>query len=57
VIGADVIDGELPVGQAHAAFSGEDTLADPDLGNALSELLAVLAARAGAAAEDQPQAA
>ncbi len=57
VIGADVIDGELPVGQAHAAFSSEDTLADPDLGNALSELLAVLAARAGAAAEGQPQAA
>jgi chromate reductase, NAD(P)H dehydrogenase (quinone) len=53
IIGADVIDGELPVGQAHTAFAAEDALADPDLAGALNELAAVLAARAGAAAEAQ----
>ena len=51
IIGADVIDGELPVGQAHVAFIGEDMLADPDLSNALGELVAVLAVRASAAAD------
>jgi chromate reductase, NAD(P)H dehydrogenase (quinone) len=49
VIGADVIDGELPVGQAHTAFAGEDVLADPDLRHALDELVAVLGVRAGGA--------
>jgi chromate reductase, NAD(P)H dehydrogenase (quinone) len=54
VIGADVVDGELPVGQAHTAFVGEDVLADPELSAALDELVAILAARAGAAAERLP---
>jgi chromate reductase len=49
IIGADVLDGELPVGQAHAAFGGDGHLADPDMRNALAELVAVLAARARAA--------
>src|SRR5579862_3196195 len=30
VIGADVIDGELPIGQADSAFGAEGTLLDPD---------------------------
>jgi chromate reductase, NAD(P)H dehydrogenase (quinone) len=48
VIGADVLDGELPVGQAGGAFGDDGHLADPDLRNALDELLGVLAARVGA---------
>jgi chromate reductase, NAD(P)H dehydrogenase (quinone) len=50
VIGADVIDGELPVGQAHAAFGDDGHLADPGLRDALDELVGVLSARVGAAA-------
>jgi chromate reductase len=53
IIGADVIDGELPVGQAHAAFIDEDRLADPDLSNALDELVAVLVARAAPTGQAQ----
>jgi chromate reductase, NAD(P)H dehydrogenase (quinone) len=48
VIGADVLDGELPVGQASGAFGDDGHLADPDLRNALEELVGVLAARVGA---------
>jgi chromate reductase, NAD(P)H dehydrogenase (quinone) len=48
VIGADVIDAELPVGQADSAFAGEE-LADGELHQALAELVGVLAAGAGAA--------
>ncbi len=46
IIGADVIDGELPVGQAHAAFIDDDRLADPGLSTALEDLVGVLVARA-----------
>jgi chromate reductase len=48
IIGADVLDGELPVGQAHSAFGEDGHLAEPDLRAALDELLGVLAARVGA---------
>jgi chromate reductase, NAD(P)H dehydrogenase (quinone) len=48
IIGADVLDGELPVGQASGAFSDDGHLIEPDLRNALEELLGVLAARVGA---------
>ena len=48
VIGADVLDNELPVGQAHAAFADDGQLADSDLQAALAELIAVLHARATA---------
>jgi len=49
IIGADVIDGELPVGQAEAAFADDGGLLDSDQRVALAELIGVLAARAGAA--------
>ena len=48
VIGADVLDGELPVGQAAMAFKGDGRLDDPDLRDALNELVGTLAARSGA---------
>lgn len=48
VIGADVLDGELPVGQAAMAFKGDGRLDDPDLREALGELVGILAARSGA---------
>jgi chromate reductase len=51
VIGADVIDRELPVGQAEAAFTDDGRLLDPQQHAALASLLGVLAARAGAAEE------
>ncbi len=54
IAGADVLDGELPVAQAHTAFTDDGELADPDLQAALDELIQVLAARA-AAAESQEQ--
>ncbi|MGI8648152.1 MAG: hypothetical protein DLM55_04605 [Acidimicrobiales bacterium] len=38
-IGADVVEGELPVGQAHDAFTEDNDLADPGLASALSDLL------------------
>jgi chromate reductase len=46
--GADVIEGEVPVGQAHAAFTGEGRLIEPEVQGALDELVGVLAARLGA---------
>jgi chromate reductase, NAD(P)H dehydrogenase (quinone) len=49
VAGADVIDRELPVGQAEAAFAGDSELLDPDQRVALADLVDVLAARAGTA--------
>jgi chromate reductase len=49
VTGADVLEHELPVGQAHVAFSDAGDLMDPDLRGALDELLSVLSARGGAA--------
>jgi chromate reductase len=48
ITGADVLDGELPVGQAGGAFGEDGHLSDPDLRQALEELLGVLAARVGA---------
>jgi chromate reductase len=47
VIGADVIDHELAVGQADSAFAGSAELADPQTKAALSELIQILATRAG----------
>jgi chromate reductase len=49
IIGADVLDGELPVALAHHAFGDDGHLADPAVREALTELVGVLAARAGAA--------
>ena len=48
IIGADVIDEELPVGQAHAAFAGNGELVEPEQRAVLADLVNVLAARAGA---------
>lgn len=45
--GADVLDDELPVGQADTAFTAEGTLADPDLHAALTDLVGRLVRRAG----------
>lgn len=41
-IGADVLDEELPVGQAHDAFANDGSLADPQLQAALADLVAQL---------------
>jgi chromate reductase, NAD(P)H dehydrogenase (quinone) len=48
VIGGDVIDGELPVGQADSAFGADGELLDPDTRAVLAELVGALAQRAGA---------
>jgi chromate reductase len=48
IIGADVIDQELPVGQAEMAFAKDGGLLDPGQRAALAELVGVLAARTGA---------
>lgn len=48
VIGADVIDHELPVDQADSAFADDGRLANDDHQSALTNLVEVLAARAGA---------
>jgi chromate reductase, NAD(P)H dehydrogenase (quinone) len=42
VIGADVVDLELPVGSVHEAFGHDGALLDPDLDAALSELVGAL---------------
>jgi chromate reductase len=49
VIGADVIDGDLPIGLAHSAFEDSGHLSDPELRRALERMVRVLAARAAAA--------
>jgi chromate reductase, NAD(P)H dehydrogenase (quinone) len=46
IIGADVIDRELPVGQAEAAFAEDGELLDEEQRVALADLVNVLAARA-----------
>lgn len=46
IIGADVIDRELPVGQAEAAFAEDGGLLDPEQREALGDLVNVLSARA-----------
>jgi chromate reductase len=48
-IGADVLDGELPVAHAHVAFGDDGHLADGGMHGALEELVVLLADRAGAA--------
>lgn len=48
IIGADVIDQELPVGLAESAFADGGGLLDNEQRAALAELVDVLAARAGA---------
>ena len=48
VIGADVIDGELPIGQAESAFGEDGELLDPDQRAVLAELVEVRASRAAA---------
>jgi chromate reductase len=48
IIGADVIDQELPISQAEAAFADDGELVDPEARAALAELVGTLAARAGA---------
>jgi chromate reductase len=48
IIGADVITNELPVGQAHNAFGDDGHLLEPELREALHELVGVLASRVGA---------
>ena len=57
VIGADVIDSELPVGQADFAFGADGELIDRGQRAALADLINVLAARAGAEAAAVPDAA
>jgi len=44
--GADVLDDELPVGQADSAFTADGALADPDLHTALADLVARLVQQA-----------
>jgi chromate reductase len=48
-IGADVLDGELPVAHAHLAFGDDGHLSDGGMHDALGELVTLLATRAGAA--------
>jgi chromate reductase len=51
VIGADVLEGELPVGQAHQAFGEDDRLLEADFQEALDQLVGTMIARHGAAHE------
>ena len=53
IIGADVIDLELPVGQAEAAFADDGQLIEPEQREVLSDLVHVLAAQAGSLEEAQ----
>jgi chromate reductase len=53
IIGADVLDNELPLGQADAAFADDGELVEPDQRAVLSDLVHVLAARAGSLQEAQ----
>jgi chromate reductase, NAD(P)H dehydrogenase (quinone) len=48
VIGADVINQEVPIGQAESAFTDDGQLLDPEQHAALAQLVDVLVARAGA---------
>lgn len=54
IIGADVIDDELPVGQADAAFADNGQLVEPQQQAVLADLVHVLAARAGAEERRRP---
>jgi chromate reductase len=51
IIGADVIDVELPVGQAETAFADDGRLVEPEQREVLSELVHVLAARSDSMVE------
>jgi chromate reductase len=51
IIGADVIDDELPVGQADVAFADDGQLVEPEQQAVLTELVHVLSARSGAMQE------
>ncbi len=51
IIGADVIDAELPVGQANVAFADDGQLVEPDQRAVLADLVHVLSARSGAMEE------
>jgi chromate reductase, NAD(P)H dehydrogenase (quinone) len=53
IIGADVIDHELPVGLGDAAFAADGQLVEPEQRSVLAELVGVLIARAGAVADAQ----
>jgi chromate reductase len=53
IIGADVINLELPVGQADAAFGNDGQLVGPEQRAVLNELVHVLSARADAMHEEQ----
>ena len=48
IIGADVIEHELPVGQAETAFAEDGELVEAEQQQLLADLVRVLAARAGA---------
>jgi chromate reductase len=48
IIGADVVDHELPVGQAETAFDDRGQLVEPEQRTALADLVNVLVARDGA---------
>jgi chromate reductase, NAD(P)H dehydrogenase (quinone) len=48
ISGADTLENELPVGEAHGAFGDDGRLSDAALQEALDELLRVLAARSAA---------
>jgi chromate reductase len=53
IIGADVIDHELPVGQADAAFADNGQLGEPEQRYALGEIVGALLGRTGAVAQAQ----
>jgi chromate reductase, NAD(P)H dehydrogenase (quinone) len=55
IIGADVIDLELPVGQADAAFAEDGQLVEDEQRAVLAELVHVLSARAGSMQEAQAE--
>lgn len=48
VIGADVLENELPIGQADNAFSSDGALVEPEQQVSLADLVNILSARAGA---------
>jgi chromate reductase, NAD(P)H dehydrogenase (quinone) len=51
IAGADVVDRELPIGQAHVVLTADAEVSEPGLEATLGELVAVLAARAGSVTE------
>ena len=54
VVGADVIDQELPVGLADTAFADDGQLLDAEQRPALARLVGVLTARTGAGQPEAP---